>query len=102
MSVAKEDKIAFWVIVILFCGFSFLSMWGVREFGEFLLGWFSDRSDGVGYRVAFIISVLISIMLISVFAVISGGGDLIGEIPFVLMGFFVLVIFFTVSVAWLF
>lgn len=99
---APEDRIAFVVVILTICGIAFLTMWGVREMGEWLFGWFASGAEGVGYRSAFFISLFVAFSMILIFAVVSGGGDLIGELPFVLAGFFILLMFFTFTIAWMF
>lgn len=98
----REDKIALVVIVLIICGVGFGLMLGVQYLGNVVFGWFAAGSAGIGWRTAFIAALAISFVVIVLFALVSGGGDLLGELPFVLIGFFVLLGFFTVSLALLF
>ncbi|MDW3118001.1 hypothetical protein [Roseovarius sp.] len=55
-------------------------------------------SAGVGFRDAFIAAIVVSVLLMIVFAVVAGDGAL-GELTTMVIGFFVMVAFFTVSIA---
>lgn len=98
----KEDKIAFGVILAILCGIGFGILKVIHWIGTSLFGAFKASADGVGYTDAFLTSVGVSTALIILFALISGGGDLLGELPFVLIGYFILIAFFTFSIAFVF
>jgi hypothetical protein len=53
---------------------------------------------GVGVRDAFLVSVPISFAVILLFALVAGDG-LVGELGVMLIGFFVMLLFFTGSIA---
>ena len=99
MTMEREDKIAFGFFLGLLClvglGIIFLIKW----LGAALFGAFAAGTDGLGYRDAFLISLGLSFGVIVVFALVAGGEELLGELPFVLIGFFSLLIFFTLSLA---
>lgn len=58
-------------------------------------------SPGLGLRSAAIIAAVISFVVLIAFAVASGDG-LLGELPFVIGGFFVFFLFFWIMTAWVF
>lgn len=58
-------------------------------------------SDGVSLRVAAIAGVAASVALLIVLAVAAGDG-LVGEFQYMLAGFFLFFVFFTLFVAWVF
>ena len=97
----REDKIAFSVLLVIVCGVLFGLMWGVHFLGSSLFGWFDAADAGVGFKSSLIVSVVISTTLIVLFAVVAGDG-LLGELPTIVIGFFLLTGFFTFSIAWLF
>ena len=97
----KEDKIAFSLMGVAFSGLVLAGMLGVRFLGGALFGWFDAADDGVGFKSALVSAVILSTLLVLVFAVVAGEG-FIGELPSVLIGFFLLTAFFTFSIAWVF
>ena len=58
-------------------------------------------SPGLGLRTAAIIAAVVSFLVLIAFAIVSGDG-VIGEIAFVIPGFFVLFLFFWIMTAWVF
>lgn len=58
-------------------------------------------APGLGLRTAAIIAAIVSFLVLVVFAIVSGDG-LIGEIQFVIPGFFLFFLFFWVMTAWVF
>lgn len=99
---AREDKIALSFIGVVFFIIVFGAMKLVKWLGTSILGIFEAGGQGVSYTSAFIISFFLSAGLIILFAIISGGGELLGELPFVIIGFFMLIIFFTLSISFVF
>jgi hypothetical protein len=99
---AKEDKIGLTLIIALLCGLLFGAMKIVQIIGRRFFNAFQAGADGIGYSTAFIAGVIISFLIIIVLALVSGGGELLGELPFVILGFFIFVVFFTLSIAILF
>jgi len=97
----REDKIAFSVILTIICGVIFGLMWGVHLVGSSLFGWFDAADAGVGFKSALIAAVVTSTILVLLFAAVAGDG-LIGELPTMVVGFFLLTGFFTFSIAWIF
>lgn len=67
-----------------------LSEWVVENF-----------DDGIGLKGAALISAAVSVFVLVVFAIAAGEG-LIGEIQFMISGFFLFFVFFWVLVAWVF
>lgn len=58
-------------------------------------------SPGVGLRTAAIIAFFVSVVLMIVFAVVSGEG-LVGEIQFVIPGFLLFFVILWLMIAWIF
>ena len=95
----KEDKIALIVVVCLVCAGIFALMYLTKILG----GWFFDIDDlGYGFKEALPVGVILSFVIITVFALFGGDGIIFGEIPFMIAGFFIFVLFFTISLAWLY
>jgi hypothetical protein len=97
----REDKIAFSVILVIVCGILFGLMWGVHLVGSSVFGWFDAADAGVGFKSSLIAAVVISTIFIIFFSIVAGDG-LVGELPTVVIGFFLLTAFFTFSIAWIF
>lgn len=97
----KEDKVAFTILMLIAGGVIFGLMWGVKIVGSSLFGWFVTADAGIGFKDALIYSVVISTFLMVLFALVAGDG-LVGELPSMLIGFFLFVSFFTFSLAWIF
>jgi len=95
---AREDKIVLSVIIavlsLLFIGGLLLIQAGLALFGYATEG----MSDGIGLRSAFLTSLAISFIFMIVFASIAGDG-VVGELGLMLIGYFIMLIFFTVSIA---
>ena len=97
-----EDKIAFGVSAIVLCVILVALLYGIKLVGAALFGWFEQSgSTGVGFNDAFVYAILLSIGLIVVFAVVAGDG-ILGELPTMVISFFLFILFFTVSIAWIF
>jgi len=95
---AREDRIAFGVIIGLICIIGFCLIWGLAALLD-LLGIAAEATDaGIGIRDAFLISTPISFSVIILFALVAGDG-LVGEMGAMLIGFLVLLLFFTGSIA---
>lgn len=97
----RTDKIAFVVLLAVVCGVGLGGLWLVKSAGIAVFGLFAAGSEGLSWRGAFGISVGLGMTAIILFALVSGDG-LLGELPTVLAGFFLLVSFFTVSLALMF
>lgn len=64
--------------------------------------WVAETFDsGIGLRKAAIVSAIVSVLVLIVFAVASGDG-LVGEIQFMISGFFGFFVFFWLLIAWVF
>ncbi|MCH8474893.1 MAG: hypothetical protein LAT55_06665 [Opitutales bacterium] len=64
--------------------------------------WVTENfDDGIGLKGAALISAAISVLVLVVFAVAAGEG-LIGEIQFMISGFFLFFVFFWLLIAWVF
>lgn len=95
---AREDRIAFGVLLGLICLIGFGLIWGLTGLLD-LLGIAAEAAGaGIGLRDAFLISIPISFSVIILFALVAGDG-LIGELGAMLIGFFVMLLFFTGSIA---
>ncbi len=74
--------------------------------GYLLFDWFAGLAgpldDGLGLRRAAIIAAVVSFLVATVLAMVSGGGILFGELPFVIVGFFLFFVFFWLMLAWIF
>ena len=93
----KEDKVAFSVMLAALLGL----MLGVKIVGGAIFGWFDAADAGIGFKDALIVAVILSVVLLVVFALVAGDG-VIGELPSMLIGFFIMTGFFTLSIAWIF
>jgi len=71
---------------------------GLRWLLSGVFGLAVGASSGVGFRDAFIAAIAVSVLLIIMFTVVAGDGAL-GELTTMIIGFFVMVAFFTVSIA---
>ena len=87
--------------MVLICGILFGLMWGIHVVGSSVFGWFDAADAGLGIKSSLIAAVVISTILILLFTVVAGDG-LVGELPSVVIGFFLLTAFFTFSIAWIF
>lgn len=94
----REDKMAFGVILGLICLIGLGLIWALSG----ALGLFGvavgATQAGIGLRDAFLISVPISFAVIILFALVAGDG-VVGELGMMLIGFFVMLIFFTGAIA---
>lgn len=98
----KEDKIAFAVLSVLICGIIFGALLLVKYLGSSLFGFFDASSaEGLGFKEAFLYGTGVSVLLNVVFAMFAGDG-LLGELPTMVISFFLFVVFFTISIAWIF
>jgi len=59
-------------------------------------------SAGLGLKTAALISFGVSLVVILVMAVISGGDAIFGELPFTVIGFLILFVVFWLMIAWIF
>lgn len=89
-----EDKVLLAVLALVAIG----ALVGLRWVFSGVFGLAVGASAGVGFRDAFIAAIVVSVLLMIVFAVVAGDGAL-GELTTMVIGFFVMVAFFTVSIA---
>jgi hypothetical protein len=59
-------------------------------------------SEGLGLKNAALISFGVSLVVILVMAVISGGDAIFGELPFTVLGFLIFFVIFWLMIAWIF
>jgi hypothetical protein len=59
-------------------------------------------SAGLGLKTAALISFVVSLVVIVVMAVISGGDAIFGELPFTVLGFLIFFVIFWLMIAWIF
>jgi hypothetical protein len=98
----KEDKIAFSIISLAICGILFAILWGIKFIGSTVFGLFAEtETAGMGFKDAYPYGIGLSIFLIIIFAIFAGDG-IVGELPTMILGFFLFSVFFTFSIAWLY
>jgi hypothetical protein len=59
-------------------------------------------SEGLGLKSAALVSFGVSLVVILVMAVISGGDAIFGELPFTVLGFLIFFVIFWLMIAWIF
>ena len=58
-------------------------------------------NSGLGLKTAAVIAAVVSVAVLAVFGIVAGDG-LIGEIQFMIAGFFLFFVFFWLMIAWVF
>lgn len=98
---AREDKLALTLISGLSAVLIVLLMLAARTImGAF--GYVMDTATaGVGFKTAFLVSIGISFFFMLIFALFAGDG-VVGELGLMIVGFFVMITFFTLSIALMF
>lgn len=91
---ATEDKVLLAILAVAVVGLLYLARWVMVGFFDMTAG----ASTGIGFREAFIASLVISVVIIVLFALVGGDG-ILGEFVSMIIGFFVMVVFFTISIA---
>ncbi len=66
------------------------------------LGASDPFSPGLGLKSAAIVSFGVSLVVILVMAVVSGGDAIFGELPFTIAGFLIFFVIFWLMIAWIF
>ena len=66
------------------------------------LGQSDPFSAGLGLKNAALISFGVSLVVILVMAVVSGGDAIFGELPFTILGFLIFFVIFWLMIAWIF
>lgn len=92
------DRIAFGLILAVICLVGLGAVLLVESLFDLIGVALGAAQDGVGFRAAFLVSVPIGFGVILIFALIAGDG-LVGELGMMLVGFLVLVFFFTGAIA---
>jgi hypothetical protein len=94
----REDRIALGVIglagAVVVIGCLLAARWLLAG----VTGVIDLETGGVGWRDAFVAGIVASVGFVLVFALFAGDG-VVGELPTMLAGFFVMLAFFTVSIA---
>lgn len=93
-----EDRIAFGVILLVICLISLGVIWALSAILGPMGGAVGAMQAGLGLRDAFLIALPVSFAVIILFALVAGDG-LVGELGAMLIGFFVMLIFFTGVIA---
>jgi hypothetical protein len=95
---AREDRIAFAVILGLICLIFLGVIWALSAILGPMGGAVGAVQAGIGLRDAFLIALPVSFAVIILFALVAGDG-LVGELGGMLVGFFVMLLFFTGTIA---
>lgn len=66
------------------------------------LGASDPFAPGLSLKTAAIISFAVSLVVILVMAVVSGGDAIFGELPFTILGFLIFFVVFWLMIAWIF
>jgi hypothetical protein len=98
---AREDRIAFGVILGLICLIFLGVIWALSTILGPMGGAVGAVQAGIGLRDAFMIALPVSFAVIILFALVAGDG-LVGELGPMLIGFFVMLLFFTGTIATIF
>lgn len=96
--IPKEDRIAFVLILLVICVVGLGLVWSAGWAMSLLGVAVGATESGVGLRDAFVVSVPVSFVAIMLFALVAGDGAL-GELGLMLIGFFVMLVFFTGAIA---
>ena len=94
----REDKIAFGAILATVCLAGLGLIWLFAGAMDLIGVAFGAAETGIGVRDAFLVSVPISFGVIILFTLVAGDG-LVGELGVMLVGFFVMLLFFTGAIA---
>jgi hypothetical protein len=79
-----------------------LTVWGVSTLlADFLPAALAGFEDGIGLKTAAIAAAVVSVLISIIFAIFSGDG-FIGELQFMIPGFFLFFLFFWLMLAWVF
>lgn len=98
MAIERDDKIALGFISVVVAVSTIGILLVIRWFFAGVLGVIDLGTGGVGWKDAFVSSIIISTIFTLVFALVAGDG-VIGEFGFMVIAFFVMIVFFTVSIA---
>lgn len=76
--------------------------WGIAQASPTALSWIDQTfTPGLGLKAGAVIAAIVSFLLLILFAIVAGDG-LIGEIQFMILGFFMFFFFFWIMTAWVF
>lgn len=98
--VPREDKVALLVILLGSAAIIIGILYAIRALLQMFGVVLDTAADGVGFRSAFIAAVGLSFFFMLIFALFAGDG-VIGELGVMLFGFFIMIAFFTVSIAFI-
>lgn len=98
MSIEKDDKIALALLLAVIFGATVGALLVVRWFFAGVLGILDLNTGGVGWSSAFIFAIGLSFIFMVIFAIVAGDGVL-GELGIMVVSYFIMVLFFTVSIA---
>lgn len=97
----RDDRIALTVIAIVLGVVFIFILLGLEWLLSVLAGGVVAADGGVGFRSAFLTASGLSVLVMIVFAIVAGDG-VVGEMPVMIAGFFLMLIFFTLSIALIF
>jgi len=89
------------ILLLLTILFIILFLSAIFIFPSFLEILSTVTSSGLGLKSSAVVSFFVSIILVSILAIVSGDG-LLGEVQFVLAAFFLFFIVFWLMIAWIF
>ncbi len=96
---ARRTALALGALALVLGG---LAVWGVGAAMPAVQGWMDQVfAPGIGLKTAAIVAVVVSVVLLLVMTAAAGDG-LLGEVQFVIPGFFVFFLFFWLMTAWVF
>ncbi|MDZ7753938.1 MAG: hypothetical protein U5S82_20390 [Gammaproteobacteria bacterium] len=99
MDTEKHSELRMWAVVLAMVGGLVLA--GVLFAPPLLQEGITALDEGVGLKDAALWSFVATVVLFIVFAIAAGDG-LIGEIQFMLVGFFLFFVIITLLIAWVF
>lgn len=97
----KEATKLFVAVAVALVLFVLLGLGGVYYLTS-AMGASDPFSAGLGLKNAALISFAVSLTVILVMAVASGGDAIFGELPFTIAGFLILFVIFWLMIAWIF
>ena len=98
MAIEKDDKIALGVIAVIGAALTLGVLLVIRWLFAGVLGVISLEDGGVGWQGAFVSAIVLSFFFVLIMALIAGDG-VIGEFGLMVIAFFLMVAFFTLSIA---
>lgn len=98
MAIDRDDKVALGVIAAVGAAITLGLLLAIRWLFAGVLGVMSLEDGGVGWQGAFVSAIVISFFFVLIMALIAGDG-VIGEFGLMVIAFFLMVVFFTFSIA---